>query len=48
VPDACCLLPHEDEGVKEIRTRLNLLLSHFPRWETHIELFHSLDLISGY
>jgi hypothetical protein len=27
----------EDEGVKEIRTRLNLLHSRFPCWETHIE-----------
>jgi hypothetical protein len=34
--------------VKEIHTSLNLLHSHFPRWETHIELFHSQDPSSGY
>jgi hypothetical protein len=38
----------EDEGVKEIRTRPNLLHSCFPRWEAHIELLHSQDPPSGY
>jgi hypothetical protein len=38
----------EDEGVKEIRTSMNLLHSRFPRWETHIESLHSQDLSSGY
>jgi hypothetical protein len=38
----------EDEGVKEIRTRLNLLHSRFPHWETHVESLHSQDLTSGY
>jgi hypothetical protein len=38
----------EDEWVKEIRTSLNLLHSHFPRWETHIESLNSQDPPSGY
>jgi hypothetical protein len=38
----------EDEGVKWIRTSLNLLYSRFPRWETHIESLHSQDPPSGY
>jgi hypothetical protein len=37
----------EDEGVKEIRTSLNLLHSRFPLWETHIELLHSQVLPSS-
>jgi hypothetical protein len=38
----------EDEGVKEIRTSLNLLHSCLPHWETHIESIHSQDLPSDY
>jgi hypothetical protein len=38
----------EDEGVKEIRTSLNLLHSRFPRWETHINSLHSQILPSDY
>jgi hypothetical protein len=38
----------EDEWVKEIHTSPNFLHSHFPRWETHIELFHSQDPSSDY
>jgi hypothetical protein len=38
----------EDEGAKEIHTSLNLLHSHFPCWETHIESLHSQDQSSGY
>jgi hypothetical protein len=38
----------KDEGVKEIRTSPNLLHSLFPRWDTHIELLHSQDPLSGY
>jgi hypothetical protein len=38
----------EDEGVKEIRTRPNLLDSRFPCWETNIESLHSQDPPSGY
>jgi hypothetical protein len=38
----------EDEGVKEIHTRLNLLHSYFPHWETHVESLHSQDPTSGY
>jgi hypothetical protein len=38
----------EDERVKEIHTRLNLLHSHFPHCETHIELLHSQDSTSSY
>jgi hypothetical protein len=38
----------EDEGVKEICTSPNLLHSHFPHWETHIESLHSQDPPSGY
>jgi hypothetical protein len=38
----------EDEGVKWIRTSLNLLYSRFSRWETHIESLQSQDPPSGY
>jgi hypothetical protein len=38
----------EDEGVKEILKSPNLMHSHFPRWETHIELLYSQDPPSGY
>jgi hypothetical protein len=38
----------EDEGVKEIRTNLNLLHSRLPHWETHIESLHSQDPPSDY
>jgi hypothetical protein len=38
----------EDEGVKEIRTSLNLLHSRFSHWETHIESLHSQDAPSGH